>query len=140
MGAVLHSNRTIMQVTTLPPPSTSERLRDTALDDATDLQSTICLRREHTSDCGQRQIFVRLDDGPRIALVFGDTVTIEVQPGSHRLFVHNTLFWKRVPFAIEPAEHLEFELINSDRWWTAGVVGVLGAAPLFLTVRLKRCA
>jgi hypothetical protein len=130
-----------MQVTTLSPlPRTSERLRDTALEDATDLRSTICLRREHSSDCQQRQIFVRLDGGERIALVYGDTVTIEVRPGSHHLFAHNTLFWKTVPFAIEPAEHLEFELINSDRWWTAGIVGVFGAAPLFLTVRLVHSA
>jgi len=102
---------------------------------ADDLRSTIELRRIHPSDCGQRQVFVRLDAGPRIALVYGDSVTIEVQPGRHELFAHNTLFRKRVPFAIEPAEHLEFVVINGARWWTAGVVGILGAAPLFLTVK-----
>ena len=100
-----------------------------------DLRSTIELRRLHPQDCEQRQVFVRLDGGERIALVFGDTVTMEVKPGSHMLFVHNTLFWKHVPFAIEPAEHLEFIIINSARWWTAGFVGVFGAAPLFLTVQ-----
>ncbi len=26
-------------------------------------------------------------------------------------------------------------MINRARWWTAGVVGVLGSAPLFLTVK-----
>src|SRR5262245_50499106 len=117
-------------------PRSSERLRSVAIDELEDLRSTISLTRVHPSDCGQRQVFVRLDGGPRIALVFGETVTMDVEPGSHMLFAHNTLFWKHVPFAIEPAEHLDFEVINSARWWTAGMVGVLGAAPLFLTVRL----
>jgi len=130
-----------MFVTTAPPlPRTSEHLHHAALDQLTNLGSTITLNRVHPSDCGQRQVFVRLDGGPRIALVFGESVTIEVQPGGHRLFAHNTLFRKHVTFAIEPAEHLEFDLVNSDRWWTAGFVGVFGAAPLFLTVRLVHCA
>jgi hypothetical protein len=117
-------------------PPISENLDSAEFGQQTDLRSTITLNRVHPSDCGERQVFVRLDDGQRIALVYGDSVTVEVQPGSHRLFAHNTLFRKRLSFAIEPAEHLEFEIINSARWWTAGVVGLLGAAPLFLTVRL----
>ena len=35
-------------------------------------------------------------------LSFGDTVTLEVQPGHHHLRVHNTLFWKNLTFAVEP--------------------------------------
>jgi hypothetical protein len=122
-----------------PGPTVLAPIRDRRADPRTiapeDLRSTISLSRRHDSDCGQRQVFVRLDDGPRMALVYGQSVTIDVQPGLHVLSAHNTLFRKRLPFAIEPAEHLEFELINSGRWWTAGMVGVLGAAPLFLTVR-----
>jgi len=116
----------------------SEHLDAAPLVRSTGLESTITLARQHSSDCQQRQIFVRLDGRPRIALVFGQSVTLEVSPGGHLLSAHNTLFRKRVPFTIEPAEHLEFELINRDRWWTAGMAGVLGAAPLFLTVRRIR--
>jgi hypothetical protein len=100
-----------------------------------DLRSTIRISRTHPRDCGQRQVFVRLDGGPRAALTYGQVTTVEVQPGRHLLFVHNTLFWKNVRFSIESGEHLEFVLINGARWWTAGMAGVLGAAPLFLTVR-----
>lgn len=117
------------------PGREHERRVEPGFDVDDDLRSTIGLTRRHPSDCGERQVFVRIDGGPRIALVFGESVTIEVAPGSHLLVAHNTLFRKRVPFAIEPAEHLEFELVNSARWWTAGVAGLLGAAPLFLTVR-----
>ena len=45
--------------------------------------------------------------------------------------------WKNVRFTLEPGEHLEFLLINRGRWWTWGVAGVLGAAPLFLTVEKR---
>ena len=86
---------------------------------AGDLRSTIELRRIHPSDCGQRQVFVRLDGGPRIALVYGDSVTIEVQPGRHELFAHNTLFRKRVPFVIEPAEDRKSTRLNSSHHLTS---------------------
>lgn len=100
-----------------------------------DLSATVTIGRTHPDDCGQRQIFARLDGLHRIVLLFGEAVTEEVPPGQHRLRVHNTLFWKTIDFTIEPGEHLEFQVINRARWWTYGVAGLLGAAPLFLTVR-----
>jgi hypothetical protein len=112
-----------------------QRQLGAAVDHDDDLRTSISLSRMHPSDCGMRQVFARIDGGPRITLTFGQSVTLEVQPGRHLLSAHNTLFRKQVPFAIEPGEHLEFVLINSARWWTAGVAGLLGAAPLFLTVR-----
>ena len=102
-----------------------------------DLRSFVRFVRNDPSDCGQRQVFVRIDGSRRIALVFGDAVEIEVQPGLHHFHVHNTLFWKHVRLGIEPGEHLECGIVNSARWWTAGVVGVFGAAPLFLSVRIR---
>lgn len=105
--------------------------------DLDDLRALITISRDHPEDCEQRQVFVRIDGGPRLALVFGQTVTIEVQPGAHHMHVHNTLMWKNLRFAIEPAEHLDFIVINRARWWTAGIVGVFGAAPLFLTIQQR---
>lgn len=105
------------------------------LDAGDSLDCSVTLSRVHPSDCGQRQVFARLDDEVRVVLVFGETVTLDVRPGAHVLRVHNTLFWKRLDFTIEPGEHLGFSIINGARWWTAGMAGVLGWAPLFLTVR-----
>ena len=113
------------------------RTAETLWPDEDDLRTTVTVRRDHKDDVGQRQVMVRLDDGPRVTLVFGESFTSDVPPGRHELRAHNTLFRKRVPFTIEPGEHLEFILINSARWWTAGMAGLLGAAPLFLTI-LKR--
>jgi hypothetical protein len=101
---------------------------------ADDLRTSVTISRAHPTDVGQRQVIVRLDDGPRIRMVFGQEFTIELQPGRHKLFVHNTLFWKTTHFTIESGEHIEFIVINTARWWTAGVVGLLGSAPLFLQV------
>lgn len=100
-----------------------------------DLRSTVTLDRTDREDCGQRQIFATLNRQQRVVLSFGDSVTLEVMPGRHTLRVHNTLFWKTVSFAIEPGERLEFQVTNTARWWTYGMAGVLGSAPLFLKVR-----
>jgi hypothetical protein len=110
---------------------------DVWLDEIEDLRCTVTISRDHPSDCAQRQVFLRVDGGPRVALVFGESFTTELEPGRHRMRVHNTLVWKTVDFAIEPGEHLEFIVINSARWWTAGMAGLLGAAPLFLTVQRR---
>jgi len=107
---------------------------------ADDLRSFVTFVRDHPSDCGQRQVFVRVDGNLRIALVFGEAIDVELRPGLHHFRIHNTLFWKHIHLAIEPGEHLECRIINSARWWTAGVVGVFGAAPLFLSVQMRSLA
>jgi hypothetical protein len=126
-----------VSTTERPRAGTGTAATDVWLDELEDLRSTITISREHPSDCAQRQVFLRVDGGPRVALVFGESFTTDLEPGRHRLRVHNTLMWKTIDFAIEPGEHLEFIVINSARWWTAGVVGVLGAAPLFLRVERR---
>ena len=116
-----------------PPAAAAPGVR--ARDVPDDLRATITVSREHPRDVGQRQVIVRLDGGPKVTLVFGEWMTQDLEPGRHHLRVHNTLVWKNVHFTIEPGEHLEFIVINSARWWTPGIVGVLGAAPLFLEVQ-----
>jgi len=103
---------------------------------ADELRTLVTISRTHPKDIGERQVFIKLDD-KRATLVYGQQFTIEIQPGAHHLRVHNTLMWKNVRFTLEPGEHLEFLLINRGRWWTWGVAGVLGAAPLFLTVEKR---
>lgn len=61
---------------------------------ADDLRTSVTISRAHRSDVGERQVIVRLNDGPKAKLVFGDEFTIELPPGRHKLFVHNTLFWR----------------------------------------------
>ena len=123
------------QLASVFPPGGAIAERGVDLEDADDLRCSVRIGRTPHTDCGQRQIFARLDGSATIVLAFGDSVTTELAPGRHRLRVHNTLFWKTVDFAIEPGECLEFQVINTTRWWTYGMAGVLGSAPLFLKVK-----
>lgn len=102
--------------------------------DADDLRSLVTISRDHPKDCGHRQVIVRLDQGPKVQLLHGQSFTAEVQPGAHRLRAHNTLVWKNIRFTIEPGEHLDFIIINEAPWWSYGMVAVLGSGPLFLKV------
>jgi hypothetical protein len=98
-----------------------------------DLRSFVTLSRTHPTDIGERHVFVKLDD-TKVRLSYGETFTAELKPGAHHLRAHNTLVWKNLKFTLEPGEHLEFVMINSGRWWTWGLAGVLGSAPLFLSI------
>ncbi len=118
-------------------PQRFTRARHVSYTELDDLRALVTLSRTHRSDCGQRQVIVRLDGGPKAKLSFGDSFTLEVQPGAHHLLVHNALFWKNVRFTIEPGEHLDFLIRNEARWWTHGILAVLGSAPLFLRVEQR---
>jgi hypothetical protein len=111
--------------------------RETALPGFDDLRALITLDRTHSADCRQRHVFVRVDGAGKVRLAFGETCTLEVQPGAHHLRIHNTLVWKNVHFTIEPGEHLDFIISNEARWWTWAMVAVLGSAPLFLRVERR---
>jgi hypothetical protein len=102
-----------------------------------DLRTLVTMSRQHRLDFGQRHVYVRLDGGPRTTLRFGESVTLEVQPGTHTLRANNTLFWKTVTFHVEAGEHLEFVLINRGSARTLGIAALLGAAPLFLTIERR---
>jgi hypothetical protein len=106
-------------------------------DHLNELRTLLTVSRQHPKDFGDRQIVVRLDDGPKITLVHGQAFTEEIGAGRHKLFAHNTLFWRTIHFAVEPGEHVEFIMINRGTRLTLGLAGLLGAAPLYLTIHRR---
>ena len=100
--------------------------------------SLVTLSRTAATDVGQRQIYVRLDDGPSRALAFGDTYTESVPTGRHRLRANNTLYWKSVTFNVEPGERVEFVVVNAAGAFAAGMLAILGVAPLSLVIEERR--
>jgi hypothetical protein len=102
-----------------------------------DLRALVTISRDHSKDAQQRQVLVRVDDGPVSSLLWGDRVTLEVAPGSHLLRANNTLFWKRVPFTIEAGEHLEFMMINRAGRLSVGLLAIIGVAPLYLDIERR---
>jgi Flp pilus assembly protein TadG len=102
-----------------------------------DLRCLVTISRRHEGDARTRQVIARIDDAPAVTLMYGDTVTVAVQPGRHLLRANNTLIWKRVPFVAEPGEHLEFILINRPGRLTLGFLAILGVAPLYLGIEKR---
>ena len=96
--------------------------------------ATITVTRQSKDDVGFREIFVSVDGEQIGMLQYGESITHELAAGPHRVRAHNTLFWKRVTFHVEPGEHLEFMLINRGGRFTYPLVALLGVAPLYLTV------
>ena len=82
-------------------------LRDT-IDDRDEIQdlfpATVTVTRTSQSDFKSRQLIVWID-GERVAtLLWGDSITTELQPGRHRVRVSNTLVWKTLAFDLAPGE------------------------------------
>ena len=121
----------------LHPPATSARQADDADVDRFDMRSLVTIRRDDVDDSQQRQVVVRIDDGPASTLMYGDRLTVEVPPGHHILRANNTLFWKRVPFAIEPGEHVEFAMINRAGRLSLSLLALIGVAPLYLDIERR---
>ena len=95
----------------------------------------LTVTRTDSADVKQRQLIVTLD-GQRLGqLLFGETLTHEMLPGPHRLRISNTLFWKTIPFEAKPGETVRFEAVNRAGRLTFPLMAILGAGPLYLTVR-----
>lgn len=95
----------------------------------------ITVSRTSSEDIRDRQIYMSLD-GERIAtLMFGESVTKEIEPGSHYLRANNTLFWKTVDVDVKPGEHVHFIVVNRAGAGTYVMLGLFGAGPIYLTLR-----
>ena len=99
-------------------------------------QAEITIRRNSPEDVQLRQIVVELD-GKRIVdeLMYGDTVTIPVTPGPHRLRVDNTWNWKTLDLNVAPGDHLKFVTVNRAGRFTWFLVGTLGAGPMYVSIQ-----
>ena len=93
----------------------------------------ITVARRHPQDVRDRQIIVSLDGEPFATLLFGESVTRDVEPGAHRIRAHNTLFWKTLELEIQPGDHARFVAINRAGFGSFSLLGLLGAGPLYLT-------
>jgi hypothetical protein len=95
----------------------------------------VTMRRTDATDVQQRQIYVNVDGGQTYTLVFGDTVTLPLQPGAHTLKTNNTLYWKTVKFNVEAGQTARFMLINAAGKAALGFLALFGVGPLALVVR-----
>lgn len=97
--------------------------------------AAITVTRTSEEDFKSRQLIVWIDDERVATLLWGDSVTRDLQPGRHRIRVSNTLVWKTVEFTLKPGEQAFFEAINRPGASTYLMLVVFGVGPLYLTLR-----
>jgi hypothetical protein len=97
-------------------------------------KARLILTRNSKRDVTYRQIFASLDGNSLGDMVFGERIEREIPAGSHRLRVHNTLFWKTIDFEAAPGEVVEFSTVNYEGRGFWGIALIIGVAPLFLAV------
>ena len=97
--------------------------------------ATVTITRTSEQDFKSRQLIVWVD-GKRVAsLLWGDSITCELQPGPHRLRISNTLYWKTVDFHVRTGEQVFFEAISHMGPGSIFMVLILGVGPLYMTIR-----
>ena len=99
------------------------------------LPASVTVTRTSPKDVKQRQLILSLDGERFAVLLFGDSVSRELEPGPHALRVSNTLVWKTVEFTLRAGEQVYFEVINRAGFGTYPLLFLLGVAPLYVTIR-----
>jgi hypothetical protein len=99
--------------------------------------ATLSVYRTAPGDIGDRQVIVSLDGKALATLLFGQHVTVPIEPGPHRLRANNTLVWKTIAFEAAGGEHVRFQVTNRAAGGTMWMVGLLGVGLLLL--RVERC-
>ena len=98
-------------------------------------QANITIRRVSPEDVQQRQIIVKLDGQDVGELYYGDTITVPVRPGHHRLRVDNTWNWKTLELDVASGEHLKFQTVSRAGRLTWFLVSMFGAGPIYVSIQ-----
>jgi hypothetical protein len=98
-------------------------------------QASITIRRKSPEDVQQRQIIVKLDGENVGELYYGDTISIRVTAGHHRLRVDNTWNWKTVELDVAPGDHLKFQTMSRAGRFSWFLVSMLGAGPIYVSIK-----
>ena len=100
----------------------------------TGAQASITIHRTSPEDAQQRQIVVELDGQRMGELMYGDSMTIPVTPGRHRLRIDNTWNWKTLDLNVAAGEQLKFATQSKVGRFTWFLVGTLGVGPMYVSV------
>ena len=100
-----------------------------------DTQTRLTIHRTSEQDVKQRQVIFSLD-GKRVAeLLYGQTFTCEIPPGSHKLRANNTLVWKTVDFLAPSGTHVHVTCINYAPRGLIYMLALFGVSPLFVALK-----
>lgn len=99
-----------------------------------DRPSRLTVQRNSRDDIGERHLVVSLDGEKLGYLLYRQGLSREIQPGHHRLRVHNTLVWKTVEFDVEPGAHVRFLAGNKMKSGSFSLLLLIGVGPLSVTL------
>jgi hypothetical protein len=99
------------------------------------MRASVTVSRTSDEDFKQRQLVIWIDGNKLGDLMFGEVLRRRVSCGPHTLRVSNTLVWKTARFEVKRDEQVRFEVINRPGMLTYPMLIILGAGPLYLTVR-----
>jgi hypothetical protein len=116
------------------PIALADRLATDTADDFV-FPASVTVTRTSEQDFKSRQLIVWIDGELCATLLWGDSITRDLQPGPHRIRVSNTLYWKTIEFTIAPGQQVFFEAILRTGVGTLSFMLLIGVAPLYLTVR-----
>ena len=96
---------------------------------------SITIGRKAAEDIRDRQVVVSIDGRTVASLLFGESITLPVEAGRHRLKVHNTLVWKTAEFDVTPGNEVRFTAVNRAGFGTYAMLSLLGVGPLYVSLR-----
>jgi hypothetical protein len=97
--------------------------------------ASVTVTRTSEEDFKQRQLVIYLDGEKLGDVMFGESISRDIQPGPHTLRVSNTLVWKTVSFDVKPGEQVRFQAINRPGRLTYPMLVRMGVGPLYVTVK-----
>jgi hypothetical protein len=95
----------------------------------------LTIHRTSDQDCKDRQVIFSLDGRRICQLLFGQTLTLDIEPGPHRLRANNTLVWKTVEFLAPAGAHVHFTCINYAPTGMLYMLAMFGVAPLLVALK-----
>jgi len=95
--------------------------------------ATITISRKSANDVRVRQIYVSIDGKNVAELLYGQSRTLDVEAGPHRLRANNTLVWKTLECRLNPGEHARFDVVNRPGFGSYALLSLLGTGPIYLT-------
>ena len=95
-------------------------------------EATITIARRARDDVQVRQIYISVDGKTVAELLYGQTATVQVPAGHHRLRANNTLVWKTLDCDLQPGERATFEVVNRPGFGSFTLLSLLGAGPIYL--------
>jgi hypothetical protein len=95
--------------------------------------------RMSPEDMQERELYVAVDGHRRGILRYGDSLTVPISPGHHRLRVHNTISRRYAEFDVSNGEQICFRAANVRGKGFAMLAMFFGIAPMHTVLERDDC-